>query len=111
MNPVIAISRSRTTAQVECVMFRQKTMLLGWQPANGMQVEVRACATLYEARGKFQLTVEAMRRAGLGALGEAFERLKARLDREGLFKPERKRAASLPAHGRHRDIAASRGAA
>src|SRR5215204_3792019 len=75
------------SAQVECVMFRQKAMLLGWQPESGMQVEVRACATLYEARGKFQITVEAMRRAGLGALYEAFERLKARLEREGLFDP------------------------
>src|SRR5918992_5393223 len=72
-------------AQVDCVMFRQKAMLLGWQPANGMQVEVRACPTLFEARGKFQLNVEAMRRAGLGALYEAFERLKTRLGAEGLF--------------------------
>ena len=67
-------------------------MLLPWKPANGMQVEVRACATLYEARGKFQLSVEVMRRAGLGALYEAFERLKAKLEREGLFDPARKRA-------------------
>ncbi|HYH40627.1 MAG TPA: exodeoxyribonuclease VII large subunit [Burkholderiales bacterium] len=80
------------SAQVDCVMFRQKAMLLGWQPANGAQVEVRACASIYEARGKFQLNVEVMRRAGLGALFEAFERLKARLEREGLFDPARKRA-------------------
>lgn len=79
------------SAQVDCVMFRQKAMLLGWQPADGMQVEVRACAGLYEARGKFQLNVEVMRRAGLGALYEAFERLKARLEREGLFDSSRKR--------------------
>ena len=79
------------TAQVDCVMFRQKAMLLGWQPVNGMQVEVRACASLYEARGKFQLNVEVMRRAGLGALYEAFEKLKAKLEREGLFDAGRKR--------------------
>lgn len=79
------------TAQVDCVMFRQKAMLLGWQPASGMQVEVRACASLYEARGKFQLNVEVMRRAGLGALYEAFEKLKAKLEREGLFDASRKR--------------------
>src|SRR5581483_1976261 len=78
-------------AQVDCVMFRQKAMLLGWQPASGMQVEVRACPTFYEARGRFQLTVEVMRRAGLGALYEAFERLKTKLEREGLFDPARKR--------------------
>src|SRR5215212_965521 len=78
-------------AQVDCVMFRQKAMLLGWQPADGMQVEVRACPTLYEARGKFQLNVEVVRRAGLGALYEAFEKLKAKLEREGLFEAARKR--------------------
>ena len=93
------------TAQVECVMFRQKAMLLGWQPESGMQVEVRACATLYEARGKYQITVENMRRAGLGALYEAFERLKARLQREGLFDPARKRA--LPRFPRRLGIVTS----
>ena len=79
-------------AQVDCVMFRMKAQLLGWQPEDGMHVEVRACPTIYESRGKFQLNVEAMRRAGLGALYEAFERLKLRLDREGLFDAVRKRA-------------------
>src|SRR5687767_5065845 len=79
------------SAQVDCVMFRRQALLLGWPPADGAQVEVRACATVYEARGKYQLNVEVMRRAGLGALYEAFERLKARLEREGLFEPARKR--------------------
>ena len=78
-------------AQVDCVMFRNRAQLLGWQPADGVQVEVRALASLYEARGKFQLTVDAMRRAGLGALYEAFERLKAKLAREGLFDEHIKR--------------------
>jgi exodeoxyribonuclease VII large subunit len=79
-------------AQIDCVMFRQKAQFLVWTPANGMQVEVRACPTVYEARGKFQLNVEVMRRAGLGALYEAYARLKARLEQEGLFDPGRKRA-------------------
>ena len=79
-------------AQVDCVMFRTKAALLSWQPENGMQVEVRACPTLYEARGKFQLNVDVMRRAGLGTLFEAFARLKSRLEREGLFDAGRKRA-------------------
>ncbi|MEK6593688.1 MAG: exodeoxyribonuclease VII large subunit [Pseudomonadota bacterium] len=78
-------------AQVDCVMFRHKAQYLGWLPENGMQVEVRACPTLYEARGKFQLNVEAMRRAGLGALYEAFEKLKAKLDKAGLFDAARKK--------------------
>lgn len=80
------------TAQVRCVFFRHKAALVDWKPENGMQVEVRALPTLYEARGDFQLTVEAMRRSGLGALFEAFERLKRKLEQEGLFDPSRRKA-------------------
>jgi exodeoxyribonuclease VII large subunit len=79
------------SAQVRCAMFRQRARLLDWQPANGMQVEVRALVTLYEPRGEFQLNVEAMRRAGIGALYEAFERLKSALAAEGLFDESHKR--------------------
>jgi len=78
-------------AQVDCVMFRGRSQALGWQPQDGVKVEVRALPTLYEARGKFQLNVDTMRRAGLGALYEAFERLKGKLEKEGLFDPARKR--------------------
>jgi len=78
-------------AQVRCVMFRQKTLHLDWKPENGMQVEVRALVSLYEARGEFQLNVETMRRSGLGALYEAFEKLKAKLEAEGLFADARKK--------------------
>lgn len=79
------------SAQVRCVMFRHKNSALDWVPTEGVQVEVRALATLYEARGDFQLTVENMRRAGLGALYEAYEKLKAKLNAEGLFDPARKK--------------------
>ena len=79
------------TAQVRCVFFRHKAALIDWKPENGMQVEVRAIPTLYEARGDFQLTVEGMRRSGLGALFEAFERLKRKLELEGLFDPSRRK--------------------
>jgi len=82
-------------AQVRCVMFRHKSQYLDWQPKNGMQVEVLALPTLYEARGDFQLTLEQMRPAGLGALYEAFERLKRKLENEGLFDASRKRALPL----------------
>ncbi len=78
-------------AVVRCAMFRNRNQFLDWRPENGMQVEVRAQPTLYEPRGEFQLTVETMRRAGLGALYEAFARLKERLEREGLFDAARKR--------------------
>lgn len=82
-------------AQVRCVMFRHKNQYLDWQPQDGMQVEVRALVTLYEARGEFQLSVESIRRAGLGALFEAFEQLKAKLGKEGLFAADRKQALPL----------------
>ncbi|MDD2702048.1 MAG: exodeoxyribonuclease VII large subunit [Sideroxydans sp.] len=78
-------------AQVRCVMFRHKQQYLDFRPSNGMLVEVHALATLYEARGEFQLTLERMRPAGQGALYEAFERLKGKLSEEGLFDPARKR--------------------
>ena len=78
-------------AQVRCVMFRNRAALMDFEPREGMNVELRAVVSLYEARGDFQLTVEAMRPAGLGALFEAFEKLKARLAAEGLFAAERKR--------------------
>lgn len=83
-------------AQVRCVMFRHKNVLLSQQNgkgqiSNGQQVEVLAVATLYEQRGEFQLTVEQMRPAGLGILYERFERLKQLLQSEGLFAVERKR--------------------
>ena len=79
-------------AQVRCVLFRHKAARLGFEPENGAQVEVRALPSVYEARGEFQLGVETMRRAGLGVLFEAFEKLKKKLDAEGLFADERKRA-------------------
>ncbi len=85
-------------AQVRCVIFRSKLQLHDWKPENGMQVEVRACPSFYEQRGEFQLNVEVIRRAGSGALYEAFERLKAKLQGEGLFDPAGKRP--LPAFPR-----------
>jgi exodeoxyribonuclease VII large subunit len=78
-------------AQVRCVLFRHKAQLLGFALQDGMQVEVRATPTIYEARGEFQLNVETVRHAGVGALYEQFARLKARLEAAGWFAPERKR--------------------
>lgn len=78
-------------AQVRCVLFRHKAQLLGFGLQDGMQVEVRATPTIYEARGEFQLNVETVRLAGIGALYEQFARLKARLEAAGWFAPARKR--------------------
>lgn len=78
-------------AQVRCVLFRQKAQFLGFALQDGLHIEVRAVPTIYEARGEFQLNVETARVSGLGALYEKFARLKARLDAQGWFAPERKR--------------------
>ena len=96
-------------AQVRCAMFRGRAQHLDWKPEAGERVEVRGRVTLYEARGDYQLVVEQMRRGGLGALFEAFEKLKARLAAEGLFDADRKRA--LPAFPRAIGIVTSPAAA
>lgn len=82
-------------AQVRCAMFRQRNMLCRFAARDGQKVLVRARIGLYEPRGEFQLIVEHMEDAGLGALKRQFEELSARLKAEGLFAAERKR--SLPA--------------
>src|SRR5437879_3481319 len=71
------------TAQVRCVLFRTKAQALALTMRDGLAVEVRATPSLYEARGEFQLNVETVRHAGLGALYERFVRLKAKLDAAG----------------------------
>lgn len=83
-----------SAAQVRAVMFRGRAQYASFTPRDGDKVEVRALPTLYAARGDFQLSVEAIRRAGVGNLYEAFLRLKENLQNEGLFDPDRKR--SLP---------------
>lgn len=79
-------------AQVRCTMWRNRAQLLPFRLEHGMQVEVRALVSLFEPRGDYQLNVEAVRHAGVGNLYEAFLRLKARLEAEGLFEPAAKRA-------------------
>ena len=94
-----------TGAQVRCVMFRGRNSYLDWVPKEGDKVEARALVTLYEARGDFQLTIEFLQRAGLGALFEAYERLRAMLQTEGLFDASRKKA--IPKHPRQIGVVTS----
>jgi exodeoxyribonuclease VII large subunit len=82
-------------AQVRAVMFRSRAQLAGFVPREGDKVEVRALVTLYGARGDYQINVEAIRRAGVGVLYEAFLRLKEKLSAQGLFDQDRKRALPL----------------
>lgn len=78
-------------AAVRAVMFRGRTQTVGFVPKSGERCEFRVTVTLYEPRGDYQVQVEAMRRAGLGDLHEAFLKLKFKLESEGLFASERKR--------------------
>jgi exodeoxyribonuclease VII large subunit len=79
-------------AQIRCAMFRMASRGLGFELANGQHVLVRARASVYEARGEFQLIVEYVEEAGEGALRRRFEDLKRKLAAEGLFDAARKRA-------------------
>jgi exodeoxyribonuclease VII large subunit len=78
-------------AQVRCAMFRLKNTVLGFTPKAGQQVVARGRVSLFEPRGEYQLIVDHLEEAGVGALQREFERLKAKLAAEGLFASERKR--------------------
>ncbi|MFO1325481.1 MAG: exodeoxyribonuclease VII large subunit [Burkholderiales bacterium] len=92
-------------AQVRCVLFRQRAQLVDFALRDGLGVEVRATPSIYEPRGEFQLNVDSVRLAGVGALYEKFARLKAKLEAAGWFAAERKRP--LPAHPRAVGIVSS----
>jgi exodeoxyribonuclease VII large subunit len=78
-------------AQLDCVMYAREAGRLRWKPQDGQLVRCRGRLTIYEGRGRFQLSVQAIEMAGAGALALAFEALKHKLAAEGLFDPERKR--------------------
>jgi exodeoxyribonuclease VII large subunit len=79
------------TAQVRCCMFRQRNMLAAFAAKDGQKVLVRARIGLYEPRGEYQLVIDHIEDAGVGALKRQFEQLSAKLSAEGLFAAERKR--------------------
>jgi len=79
-------------AQIRCALFRGQRANVAGDPQSGDQVLVRGRLSLYEARGDYQLIADAMLPAGSGALQQAFEALKKKLERDGLFDP----ASKLP---------------
>ena len=83
-------------AQLRCVMWREEARRLPTAPAEGMEVRALGRVTLYEQRGEFQLVVAELEGRGEGLWKLAFDRLRTRLELEGLTAPERKRP--LPAH-------------
>ena len=77
-------------AQLSCVCFRQNALYLKVKPKDGLEILARGRISVYEARGQYQLYVEAIEPQGFGALQLAFEELKKRLAGEGLFDDEAK---------------------
>ena len=82
------------TGTIKCVMFRSNAQRLQFQPGHGMEVLIGGYVAVYERDGIYQLYVEQMMPAGAGALHMAYEELKAKLAKEGLFDTALKR--SLP---------------
>lgn len=82
-------------AQIRAAFFRNNNMYLKFRPEDGMEVVVRGRLSVYEPRGDYQAIVEYMEPVGLGSLQLAFEQLKERLRREGLFEDAHKVALPL----------------
>ena len=78
-------------SQVRCALFRNRRQQLGVEPENGSQFLIRARVTLYEGRSEFQLLVEQIEPAGEGILLRQLERLKTKLQAEGLFSDQHKK--------------------
>ena len=92
-------------AQVRCAMFKSRSQNVGFIPKEGEQVLINASVSLYEARGDYQLIVDKMQSAGEGALKIAFEAMKERLNQQGYFNDEYKKA--IPTHPKHIGIVTS----
>lgn len=80
------------TAQIRCALYRNAMRFMKVKPQDGLAVVARGTLDIWEARGDYQLIVSAIEPQGFGALQLAFEQLKKRLEAEGLFSAERKRA-------------------
>lgn len=80
-----------TACSIRCVMWRNTVNRQAYLPREGEAIEVHGAISLYEAAGQYQLYADLIRPAGEGLLYQEFLRLKARLEAEGLFDPERKR--------------------
>ena len=85
-------------AQIRCAMFKRANSSVKFNVANGDKVLIRGKVSLYEARGDYQLIADRMEDSGTGALQRAYEELRDKLDKEGLFAAEHKqKLPELPA--------------
>ena len=81
-------------SQLKCALFKGAARFVKFRPQDGMHVLARGNVEVYEARGEYQLIVEALEPQGVGALQIAFEQLKKKLAAEGLFAAERQATAA-----------------
>jgi len=82
-------------SQIRAVLFRSSQRFLKFTLQHGLQVICRGRVGVYEPRGEYQLVLEYIEPKGVGALQQAFEELKARLAKEGLFDLDRKKPLPL----------------
>ncbi len=82
-------------AQIRAVVWKTQTRLIRFRPKDGMKVVARGRLQVYPKRGEYQIAIEVLEPLGKGALQQAFEELKERLGKEGLFDPSRKRPLPL----------------
>ncbi|MFK5926476.1 MAG: exodeoxyribonuclease VII large subunit [Desulfuromusa sp.] len=78
-------------AQIKCAMFRSHARILRFKPTDGLAVICRGRVSIYPQRGDLQLIVEGIEPQGVGGLQLAFDQLKEKLEKEGLFSTERKK--------------------
>jgi exodeoxyribonuclease VII large subunit len=78
-------------AQIRAVVWKTAARLIKWKPKDGMRVLARGGIKVYAPRGDYQISVEVLEPLGVGSLQQAFEELKERLSKEGLFDPAKKR--------------------
>jgi exodeoxyribonuclease VII large subunit len=76
---------------IKCVMFKSSTVTLNFAPKDGMKVIVLGTVGVYERDGVYQIYCKAMQEDGMGSLYVAFEKLKAKLEQEGLFDESHKK--------------------
>lgn len=80
------------SAQIRCVCFKGTNFRIRFTPQNGITVRLRGRVTTYEPRGELQLSVDSLEPSGAGALAAAYEQIRSRLERDGLFAQELKRS-------------------
>jgi len=92
-------------SEVRCIMWRSAAAALKFEPADGLEVIATGHVDLFEPRGQYQFYIRRLEPRGAGALELAFQQLRERLEREGLFDPARKKP--VPRYPRHIGVVTS----